>query len=241
MNTVSKRRVNYILEAIMLLLAVIMVIPIYYLLVTTLKTPVEAALHQLGMPKQVVISGYIKAWETMNYPRVFINNVMITISSVVGVILCASLAAYTFARRPNRINQLLFVFILIGVTIPFQVATISLFKLMKSFGIVDTFAAVILVSIFTILACLEHSGESRFHFYCRLRQLQPYMWIFKTHLDIGFTDVTVILVDTRKNLYLKRSVCRNNWKAGMVRQDLSGLRWLFDLHLHTSNISHEHL
>ncbi|OPH49325.1 sugar ABC transporter permease [Paenibacillus ferrarius] len=152
MNTLSARRINIALEVIMLLLAAVMVVPIYYLLVTTLKTSAEAALHPLALPNHFMISGYIKAWQTMNYPRVFMNNVLITVTSVVGVILLASLAAYTFARRPNRINQILFYFILIGVTIPFQVATIPLFKLMKSFGLVDTFSAVILVNIFTMIS-----------------------------------------------------------------------------------------
>lgn len=95
-------------EIILLLLAAIMIIPIYYLFVTTFKTPIEAAEHPLSLPHKFNFSGYAAAWKTMNYPRVFLNNFFITAVSVSGVIVCASLAAYTFARRPNRINNFLF-------------------------------------------------------------------------------------------------------------------------------------
>ncbi|WP_256710506.1 carbohydrate ABC transporter permease [Paenibacillus sp. FSL H8-0548] len=148
----SYKKTDFILEALLVILAIGMVIPIYYLLITTFKSSSEATLHPLWLPADWKFSGYADAWKAMNYPRVFLNNLFITVSSVLGVLLFASLAAYSFARRQTRLNNLTFYFILIGVTIPFQVATIPLFRLIRNLGLIDNPLSVIFIYIFTLIS-----------------------------------------------------------------------------------------
>jgi raffinose/stachyose/melibiose transport system permease protein len=79
---------------------------------------------------------------------VFKNNLIIAVVSVSGVILLSSMAAYAFARRPGKVFNWLFVTILIGVIMPFQVATIQLFRVLTYLHLTDTLLGVILVEIF---------------------------------------------------------------------------------------------
>ncbi len=53
-------------------------IPIYYLLVTTFKTPAEAAAHSLGLPAHLTLENYKKALDSMEYFRALKNNMLIT-------------------------------------------------------------------------------------------------------------------------------------------------------------------
>lgn len=129
-----------------------MVIPIYYLFITTFKSPADATLNPLSLPKEWNFTGYINAWNAMNYPRVFMNNLIITVSTVLGAVLFAAMAAYTFVRRPTRLNNIAFYFILVGIMIPFQVATIPLFKLIGKLGLIDNPLSVILVSMFAMIS-----------------------------------------------------------------------------------------
>lgn len=148
----SYRRSDLILEILLIILALGMVVPIYYLFITTFKSSIDATLHPMWLPVEWKFSGYVEAWKAMNYPRVFLNNLVITVSSVAGVLLFASLAAYSFARRQTRLNNFIFYLILIGVTVPFQVATIPLFRLISNLGLIDNPAAVIFVNIFTLIS-----------------------------------------------------------------------------------------
>ena len=79
----TKRKRNlYVLEAVMLVIAVIWFIPIYYLIVTTLKNPQEATANPLGLPIHLEIGNYIKAWTNMQFPRAFANTLFITATAV---------------------------------------------------------------------------------------------------------------------------------------------------------------
>ncbi|WP_258171048.1 carbohydrate ABC transporter permease [Paenibacillus sp. R14(2021)] len=141
-------RGDLVLELILLILAAISLLPIYYLLNTTFRTPDEVIASPLGLPKHFILSGYVNAWKTMNYLNVLKNNLIIAVVSVGGVILLSSMAAYAFARRSNKLFGILFVIVLIGVIMPYQVATIQLFRVLKDLHLIDSLLGVILVEVF---------------------------------------------------------------------------------------------
>ena len=62
--------------------SVIMLLPIYYLLVTTFKMPAEAVASPLGLPVHFTFDNYVKAIEAMNYGQAFKNNMIITVTSL---------------------------------------------------------------------------------------------------------------------------------------------------------------
>ncbi|MFD0619735.1 carbohydrate ABC transporter permease [Paenibacillus sp. GCM10027629] len=144
----KKKRNTLFLEIIMILIALATLIPLYYLIVTTFKTGEQAAASPLSLPTSLDFTTYINAWNTMNYTRVLLNNVIIAFFSVAGIVLLASMAAYGLERRKTKLTNGIFVLFLIGLMIPFQVATIPLFRLIKSFGLNDTLLGVILINIF---------------------------------------------------------------------------------------------
>ena len=51
-----------------------MLLPIYYLVITTFKTPAEAAASPLGLPEHFTLENYIKALDAMAYGRALCNN-----------------------------------------------------------------------------------------------------------------------------------------------------------------------
>lgn len=137
-----------ILEAVMIFLAALMLIPLYYLIVTTFKTPMEATAFPLALPGEIHLEGYARAWTAMEYPRVFRNNLMITSISVTGIIILSSMAAYPIARRPHRLNKAVFFVILAGIMVPYQMAVIPLYKLIRTLNLMNSLWGVILIDIF---------------------------------------------------------------------------------------------
>ncbi len=146
----KRKSPDMVLEAVMLILAAVMMIPVYYLIVTTLKTPEEATFSPLGLPHAITFENYIRAWTKMNYPNVFKNNFLITFCSVTGIILISSMAAYVIARRPNRLNRVIYFIFLSGIMVPFQMAIIPLYRLVASLGLMDRIWGVIVIVIFAV-------------------------------------------------------------------------------------------
>lgn len=147
-NTIPKRerRSLAITELGLILLALIWFIPVYYLLVTTFKTPQDATAHPLGLPETWVFENYVTAWNNMQYPRALGNTVFITVCSVALVVLLGSLAGYALARTKTKWGNRMFLFFLCGLMVPFQMNIISLYKIVKSLGLMNSVFAVILVN-----------------------------------------------------------------------------------------------
>ncbi|WP_246303007.1 carbohydrate ABC transporter permease [Paenibacillus plantarum] len=142
-----ERVVNGSFEVLLIVIAALFFIPVYYLIVTTFKTPDEATFSPLSLPTHFNVDNYILAWKTMRFPRVFLNTLIVTGVSVVGIILLSSMAAYALARRAHALNKFIFYLFLAGMMVPFQMGLVSLYKLINSLGLMDNLLAVIVVNI----------------------------------------------------------------------------------------------
>ncbi len=135
------------LEASAIIIAAIFIIPVYYLFVTTFKSPAEALLQPLSLPETWTWDNYVKAFDTMNYMRALTNNAIISAGAVAGIVLFSAMAAYTLARRNRRYSKLLYVLFLAGMMVPYQMGILTLFKLVSDIGLMNRLAGVILIEI----------------------------------------------------------------------------------------------
>lgn len=143
---------NVLLTVFLTFFALLISIPFYYLLVTTFKSPTEAALYPLCLPKSFNLRQYCIAWQEMNYPRVLLNTTIIVAVAVILNIILASMAAYSFARKSGRLFQGLFFLMLAGIMIPAQINVTPLFRLIKGLGLMNNRFSVIFIYSFTQLS-----------------------------------------------------------------------------------------
>lgn len=136
--------------ALLTLVLVIMITPIYYLLITTFKTPAEAAASPLGLPVHITFENYRKAIAAMNYGRALKNNLMIAVVSVVSLVIFSSMSAYSIARSRSRMFRIINSIFMVGLIIPFQISIIPLYKMMAKVNLMNTHLGVILVDVFCI-------------------------------------------------------------------------------------------
>ncbi len=71
-------------------ISAVMLLPMYYLLVTTFKTPAQAAASPLGLPPVLNFDNYSKAFHAMNYVQALMNNLLITVVSVLCLLFVAN-------------------------------------------------------------------------------------------------------------------------------------------------------
>jgi raffinose/stachyose/melibiose transport system permease protein len=125
--------------------AVIFIIPIYYLFITTFKSSQEALEHPLRIPLHLTLDNYVKALDSMKYFTALKNNLIISIVCIGIVIGFASMAAYAIARRKGKIYSYTFFLLLAGIMVPYQMGLLSLYKLISSLHLMNTLTGVILV------------------------------------------------------------------------------------------------
>jgi ABC-type glycerol-3-phosphate transport system permease component len=81
----------------------------------------------MATPWEQVKENYYKAWTKSQFNRFFVNSLIVTGVSLMGVLGVASMAAYVLARFRFRGNKALFLYFLSGMMIPAQLVLVPLF------------------------------------------------------------------------------------------------------------------
>jgi raffinose/stachyose/melibiose transport system permease protein len=127
--------------------ALLCIIPLFWVIATSLKTTGEIAINPLGFPTTFHWENYLRAWTQGRFSQYFLNSVYVSIPIVLGTVALAALAGYGLARFKFPGAKVVFYLFLLGLMIPFQSIMIPLFYTLKDIGFLGTYAAMIVPSI----------------------------------------------------------------------------------------------
>jgi len=125
-----KRTSKWILEILLVLLAITFLSPIYIMLVNSFKTRAELYTNALALPSSFSTKYYIEAINKMNFLSAFGNSLYVTIISVIFVVILASMTAWMLVRTENKLSQIIFMVFVATMLIPFQTLMMPLMQLM---------------------------------------------------------------------------------------------------------------
>ncbi len=134
--------------AALLIGAVVMLAPLIWMVLASFKSLPEILTYPPTiLPKGLRTANYETVLTQSNYPRYFLNSIIVAVVSVAAILLTSSLAGYAFAkfRFPGR--DVLFVLVLATLMIPFQVRVIPLYVLASDLGILNSYAGLVLPSL----------------------------------------------------------------------------------------------
>lgn len=125
----------------------IVVVPIYYILVTSLR-PSEDYYKQnpLSIPTHPTLQAYVTVLQN-DFLRYFTNSVIVTGAAVTTALVVSCLAAYVVVRSRRPATRRIFRVFLLGIAIPIQATIIPVYYLIVKMGLYDTLWALILPSI----------------------------------------------------------------------------------------------
>lgn len=121
--------------AILLIAVVAFAAPLIIALLTSLKSPAEVT-RVMSLPSQPYFQNYAIAYERMG--RSFFNSIAITVPSVLLSLLVGSVAGYPLAYMKGSGGRAVYLFLLTGMLVPFQIVQIPLFFLIRGIGLYDT-------------------------------------------------------------------------------------------------------
>lgn len=128
----------------------LMLMPFGWMISTSLKDFGSVFLYPpRWIPDPVEWGNYPKAFSAFPFTRYFLNTSIVTVCRVLGTLLTASMGAYAFARLGFPGRDAIFLLYLATLMVPFHVVMIPLFVIMKKFGWLDSYAALIVPGIFT--------------------------------------------------------------------------------------------
>jgi ABC-type glycerol-3-phosphate transport system permease component len=130
---------------LMALLAVLFMIPLYWLVVTAFRPAdrIFADASQL-IPTSVTIENFVALFRDAPFVRWFTNSFIITAGSTIGSLVVVTMAAYPLSRLRFPFRNTIFVTVLVTYLLPFHLLLIPLFILMINLGLIDTHLGVIL-------------------------------------------------------------------------------------------------
>lgn len=122
--------------------------PMIFLLLLSLRTKQDIVREGvLSIPDILHFENYVKAWETGHFSTYFSNSIVISVLSVIGVVVLATLIAYAMVYFDFKGKKMINMLVLLGLIIPVEIVIIPLFYNMKFVGLLGTRAPVYLTHI----------------------------------------------------------------------------------------------
>ena len=140
--------------AFLILIAIIVLFPFYWMIISSLKTLDEYKLSVPTLfPETIVFGNYAEAFTEANLGRLFLNTVYVGLVSTVLSLIITVLSAFAFARLEFKGKNALFAVLLATMMIPGELFTITNYQTVFYLNWMNTFTVLIvpfLVSVFYI-------------------------------------------------------------------------------------------
>jgi len=133
------------LEAVVVLFALLFAFPLYLTVVNAFKSYDQVVLATTSWPQKLDFSNFITVWKQIQFPTVFMNSFIITVSSVLGILLFSSMTAYKLVRSPGWLSSILFFVILSAMIVPFQTMMVPLVKVAKDLHLINSIPGIIVI------------------------------------------------------------------------------------------------
>jgi len=146
-------RRNIFIYGTLILVAVYYLVPLYVMVVTSLKGMPEIRLGNIfSPPMEITFEPWVKAWSSActglncdGLSRGFWNSVRITVPSVILSIAIASVNGYALANWRFKGADIFFTILIVGAFIPYQVMIYPIVILLREIGIYGSLSGLVLV------------------------------------------------------------------------------------------------
>ena len=144
---------NIMLYGALIFFALYYLLPLYVMMVTSLKGMPEIRMGNIfSPPMEITFEPWVKAWATActglncdGLSRGFWNSVRITVPSTLISILIASVNGYALANWRFKGADLFFTILIVGAFVPYQVMIYPIVIVLRELGIYGTLSGLVIV------------------------------------------------------------------------------------------------
>lgn len=137
---------------VLLPLSLLMVAPFVYMVLASVMSNTE--LHKFPpaiIPKGIDLGGYRGVLADSDFPRWFLNSVIVSTTVVVSQLMLCSMAGYAFARMRFFGRRTALALVIATTLVPFQLTVIPTFLIFNKVHLIDTLGALIMPQLASAL------------------------------------------------------------------------------------------
>lgn len=137
-------------HAIMIAVCLLMLVPFYWVIKTSLTGENIYAWPPSIIPVNPHLFNYVDVWYLIPFPRYLLNSVIVTIMAICGNLLFNTAAGYALTKQfPGR--RWIVLLLLSCMLIPFQATIIPAYLITSWLGVLDTWLGIALPMLSTII------------------------------------------------------------------------------------------
>jgi multiple sugar transport system permease protein len=177
---------SIVIYGILVIGAFVMLLPFAWMLSSSLMSAREVIARPLTwVPSVLQWENYSRLSEAIPLGRMYLNSMIVTTLTTLGILLTSSLAGYGFAKFQFPGRDVLFLLVLATMMIPFFVVLLPIFYMVSQFGWINTYQGLIVPNIVTgfgiflmrqymlslpdeVLDAARMDGASEFEIYWRI-------------------------------------------------------------------------
>ena len=126
------------------LMALIVLFPFYWMIISSLKTLDEYRMSTPTFwPRVIMLSNYLDAFTTASLGRLFLNTMYVGLVSTILSLVITILTAFAFARLEFKGKETLFALLLATMMIPGELFTITNYSTVTNLGWINTYTVLI--------------------------------------------------------------------------------------------------
>jgi len=141
----AKERTSPLTAVIMIPVALIVALPLYYIVVNTFKTQQEMSSSPFALPTRLFLDNYATVFGTVPLVQSFANTLIVTVVSLLLMLIIGSMAAYGMIIGNTRFNRWFGAVLVLGFIIPAQSTLIPLYRFLVRIGLIDTLSGLVLL------------------------------------------------------------------------------------------------
>lgn len=188
--------------AFILVMALTVVFPFYWMIITSLKSTIEIrATQQTFFPATVLWSNYVNVFKYFDFITYLRNTIIVGVISTIGTLITTVLAAFAFARLEFKGRDFFFTLMLATMMIPGEMMVITNYVTVANLGwlgnAVGVFTAMIVpfwVSVFYIYLLRQNFKQIPNELYLAAKVDGKSDWAFLWQVMVPLASPTIISI-----------------------------------------------
>ncbi len=234
---VTKILVYFFLYLFLGVMALIVLFPFYWMLISSVKELTEYNLAVPTLfPQQFDFANYLEAFETANLGTLFMNTVYVGIVSTLLSLVITVLSAFAFARLEFKGKNALFAALLATMMIPGELFTITNYATVNQFGWINTYTVLIvpfLVSVFYIYLLRQNFLQipNELYLAAKVDGTSDFKYLLKVMIPLSLPtliSITILKMMGAWNSYVWPNLVANDQAHKLITNGIRGADFTVD-------------
>lgn len=132
---------------ILLVYAVIIITPLFFVFISAFKAPFSFFSSPLGLPNPFTLENFTSMFTEQPMWQYFLNSIKVTLGAVLLELLLGSMIAYAIYRFGSRTGRVIFALFVAGLIVPSQVNMLPIYSLAHQLGWSDHLSGLTVVTV----------------------------------------------------------------------------------------------